>query len=291
MNEVETQTAVVVEPVRSEETPISIARDVLSLALFDHGATAVTQTPNGALLAGFLDHGAADAAIAAIPRAHPTLVTHIEIANDADHDWAVSQRGGFTPTRVGDWHIRTPWTPAPDDVKPMFAIQIDPGKAFGHGAHPSTRLAATLMTPHLAPGRRVLDVGTGTGVLAIMAARAGATVRAIDNDSTAIEVARSNIELNACEPFDEVAVLIDLELSDATELSPEIGQLVVANVTLDVHRAIAASLQAVNHVIISGILERQVRDIRQLYPSHCAKTISCVEEWAAVDLISEQGSH
>ena len=285
MTEVHTETAVRVEPASPQGSSLSIARDVLSLAFFDHAATAVTQTPNGSLLAGFIDRRQADAAIDAITEAYPTLITSIDIADDAKHDWATSQRGGFTPTRVGRWHIRTPWTTPPDDIEARFDIQIDPAEAFGHGAHPSTKLAVHLMVRHLNPQTSMVDLGTGTGVLAIIAARAGTQVRAIDNSPAAIEAAQRNIALNSAGEFSSVSDLIDLSLGDVTVHDIQDPQLVVANVTMDVQRVLAPKLQDARRVIASGVLCSQVSRLRDLYPSHFAKTIRSVGEWSAVEFL------
>ena len=281
-------TAVFIEPNGSDVTA-SIANEVLSFALFEAGATAITPTPTGALLSGFATRSAAQVAIETISTAYPQLLSRIEISNEADHDWATSQRGGFTPTRVGVWNIRTPWARVPDDVDALHDLQIDPGAAFGHGAHPTTRLALAMMTPHLVPGIEVVDVGTGTGVLAIAAARAGATVHAVDNSDAALasaeaNIAHNSIEASSTEHHGNVATNITLTKGDATDLNPKPHSLVVANVTIDVQREIAPPFRDVRHIICSGLLCRHVREIQNLYPLHSAKRIGCIGEWAAVEL-------
>ena len=283
MPEENEDTAVCIEPDGSDFT-LGIAREVLSFALFEAGATAITQTPTGGLLSGFATHLAAQSAIETLLDTYPKLISRIEISNDADHDWTTSQRGGFTPTRVGVWNIRTPWTGAPDDVEPVHDLQIDPGAAFGHGAHPTTRLALAMMTPHLTPDIELIDIGTGTGILAIAAARAGATVQAIDNSDAALESAEANIALNSNNPFEYVSTNITLAKGDAADITPRPQSIVVANVTVDVQRQIAPRFRDVRHLIASGLLCRHVREVQNLYPLHSAKRIGCVGEWAAVEL-------
>lgn len=256
--------------------------DVLSLELFDLGATASSQSPSGALLVGFADMASAQAAIDSISMRHSELFERAEITA-SNLDWTMTQRGGFTPTTIGRWHIRTPWTPPVDNVEPLHDIQIDPGAAFGHGAHPSTRLALQLLDPHLNSKTRLLDIGTGTGILAIAAARAGANVQAIDNSPDAIDVATRNISINSKASFPPVADRIEMTLTDANQVRVGPGQLVVANVTLDVHRVLAGRLHDVRHLVTAGILCAQVHELRNLYPNHVAKTIGCVGEWAAVE--------
>jgi len=281
------ETAVIVEP-DGTNSGLSVAREILSMALFDSEAMAVTETPTGALLAGFMDRPQAEAAVRTIAESFGSWATSVRIFDDAQHDWVTSQRGGFTPTKVGPWHIRTPWALPPEDIDPRHDIQIDPREAFGHGAHPSTRLALAMLTPHLHPTTSLLDVGTGTGVLAIAAARAGATVLAIDNSRAALEAAENNVVLNSMSPFVDVASRITLVEGggDAVEVPPD--HLVVANVTIDVHRTISPQFAYVHRLIASGLLCRHVRELQALYPQHRAKVITCVGEWASVELLLDQ---
>ena len=269
----------------SEEPSADIARELLSLALFDAGARAITETPSGGLLAGMATRDEAASVIAMLSRSHADLIAKISIAAEPDVHWTETQRGGFTPTSVGPWRIRTPWTRPPESIKGRYDLQIDPGAAFGHGAHPTTRLALALLTPWVGPSVSVVDLGTGTGVLAIAAARLGADVLAIDNSDVALETARKNLSLNAAGDFAKVADRVSLRAGDIGAFSHTDEDLVVANVTMDVQRLIAPALTAAPRVIISGILCRQVCDIFVAYPNHRAKIVKTVGEWAAVEFV------
>ena len=91
--------------------------------------------------------------------------------------------------------------PQPDDV----VIEIDPGMAFGSGLHPSTQLCLEMLEESLRPGERVLDVGTGSGILAIAAGKLGAAwVLALDTDPLAVQVAIENVRLNGLEQVIDV---------------------------------------------------------------------------------------
>jgi ribosomal protein L11 methyltransferase len=91
----------------------------------------------------------------------------------------------------------TPSWLTPDAAPEDLVIELDPGMAFGSGLHPSTRLCLTLLEQHLRPGDSVLDLGTGSGILAIAAAKLGAaSVLARDVDLLAVEVAQENVEHN-----------------------------------------------------------------------------------------------
>jgi ribosomal protein L11 methyltransferase len=89
------------------------------------------------------------------------------------------------------------YQPAPDEV----VLHLDPGMAFGTGLHPTTRLCLRLLEQHTRPGQKMLDLGTGSGILAIAAARQGAApVLALDNDPVAVDVAHTNARHNNVVP-------------------------------------------------------------------------------------------
>ncbi len=112
-------------------------------------------------------------------------------------DWAEAWKVHYHPVRIGRrLMIRPLWTEVqlqPDDVE----IALDPGMAFGTGTHPTTQLCLEATEDLLVPGAQVLDLGTGSGILAIAAAKLGAAhVLALDNDPVAVEAAQDNAEQN-----------------------------------------------------------------------------------------------
>lgn len=112
-----------------------------------------------------------------------------------DDTWADAWRAHAEPVVAGAITVVPTWCDIPDD--PGTMIRLDPGRAFGSGSHPSTRLMLGLLPSLVTPGSRVLDVGTGSGVLAVTAAVLGAgQVIGIDIDTASAPVARSNAELN-----------------------------------------------------------------------------------------------
>ncbi len=124
---------------------------------------------------------------------------------------------------------------------------IDPGRAFGTGAHPTTRLTLELLQ-ELEPAG-LLDVGCGSGVLSIAAARLGfAPVIAVDVDETAVEVTRENVSLNRAE--------VEAWTLDALAGELPATELAVANVSLDVVERLLARLAA-RRVVTSGYLDRE----------------------------------
>ncbi len=118
----------------------------------------------------------------------------IEIVGVNEEDWANSWKQYYKPLKVGNRIVICPawesYTPTGDEL----LIRMDPGMAFGTGTHETTRLVIRLLETYITPDCRMLDVGTGTGILAICAKRLGADLcRAYDIDPTAVRVARENI--------------------------------------------------------------------------------------------------
>ena len=115
-----------------------------------------------------------------------------------DQDWAEAWKAHYRPLRVGrHLLIRPHWIPR-EPAAAELEIVLDPGMAFGTGTHPSTQLCLRALEDHVRPGHRVLDLGCGSGILAIAAAALGAAaVLALDNDPVAVTAARQNIALNS----------------------------------------------------------------------------------------------
>jgi ribosomal protein L11 methyltransferase len=175
---------------------------------------------------------------------------------DGWREWA-------THTRVGDVVIEPAWWVPADATGSALTVRIDPGHAFGSGAHVTTRLALELMQDSGLRGRTVLDVGTGSGVLAIVAAGLGASrVVGIDVDDVARDVARVNVDANA------VDAVVDIRDS-SVDLLDEQFDIVVANIdasTLIVGaRSITARLEPEGTLILSGMLTARERDVTSAF--------------------------
>jgi ribosomal protein L11 methyltransferase len=160
-------------------------------------------------------------------------VGEVEVKRIADLDWLESWKAQFAPVRIGPFFVRPSWSTARDDG---IELVLDPGMAFGTGLHPTTRQCLEAVGELALAGRAVLDVGTGSGILAVAAARRGAArVVAVDTDPLAVRAASENARRNE--------VRVEVREGSAADVDGSFD-LVLANLVADVLVAIAADLRA-----------------------------------------------
>jgi len=129
----------------------------------------------------------------------------LKLALVKDDNWLHAWEEYYVPTKLGAVTVAKPVWRDYEPKQGEIVIDIDPGLAFGTGTSPTTYLAVRLIEKYLKPGDEVLDVGCGTGILSILAAKLGAKhVNAIDLDPKAIESTNVNIELNKCQDIVDV---------------------------------------------------------------------------------------
>ena len=189
-----------------------------------------------------------------------TSLIDLKVSEIPDHDWLAEWKKDWQPVEVGRFIIAPPWI---ESVPPASAggsretpivIRIEPGMAFGTGTHETTRLCLKAIEKHFRGGS-FLDVGTGTGILAIAAAKMfpDACIEACDTDAEAIEIAKENARLNG------VGDQITFRVGTAEEQTRS-AELVCANLTAPVIVDLLPSLLGATcgRLVLSGILDSQI---------------------------------
>ena len=228
----------------------SATREAVAAALFAAGSQGIHEDGD-ALVTQFESQEETRVACEVALEADPEASA--EQAPLPDVDWSVEWRRGVRAHRLGALVVTPPWEADAHD--PASRIVIDPGMAFGTGEHPTTRGVVRLLQQALRRGDRVADLGAGSAVLAIAAAKLGAaSVAAIEMDPEAIANAEENVERNG------VARVVTVVQGDALVLLPLVApvRLVLANiissVLVELLPAIGDALVADGQAILSGIL-------------------------------------
>ncbi len=183
-------------------------------------------------------------------------VRELKLREVEGRDWLAEWKRSWQPTEVGRFVVAPPWSDVPE-AGGRIVIRVEPGMAFGTGTHETTRLCLAAIERHF-DGESFLDVGTGTGVLAIAAAklRPSARVEACDTDPLAVSVAEENARLNG------VAERIVFRVGSVDD-STASADLVCANLTADVILPLLPALLGATcgRLVLSGILTTQVEQV------------------------------
>lgn len=171
-------------------------------------------------------------------------------------DWSVAWRDRITAHQVGRLTVAPPWLA--HDLDPATTVIIDPGMAFGTGDHPTTRGALRLLEPCVEPGMVVADLGAGSAVLAIAAAKLGASaVFAVEYDGEAIGNAQENIDRN------DVADIVQVFEGDAGAFLPLVAPVdlitanIISSVLVELLPTMFAALRPAGRVVLAGILAEE----------------------------------
>jgi ribosomal protein L11 methyltransferase len=264
----------------------------LMAALDDFRPTAVDDLPDGIRVFFARPHDRDRAVTSAREWGHATAVSASDVP---DENWAERSQASVRAVRVRNIIVAPPWDSAAAPSEPSLVIVIQPSMGFGTGHHASTRLCLELLQDEPVPGASVIDVGTGSGVLAIAAWRLGATrVVGIDVDPDAVASARESADLNAA------ASGIDLRVADFQAGALELGgpcDLVTANLTgamIERHAdGLARLLRPGGTLIASGFqIDEEPAVVAALNAAGLGMTRRCVEdEWVglAVSAVERTG--
>ena len=208
----------------------------------------------------------------------------LDYTKTAEEDWAESWKAFFKPERIGRRLVVKPtwefYEPRAQDV----ILEIDPGMAFGTGTHPTTAMCLELIESYIKPGDSFLDVGTGSGILMVAAAKLGAKrLMGIDKDPVAVRITKDNIALN-CIPEE----VYQVGIGNLTREIDERFNVVVANILSEVILNLLDDLKAVvaenGIVILSGIIESKKHLIHEKMTEKGFLVVeTCLRDsWAAI---------
>ncbi len=210
-----------------------------------------------------------------------TTVTYREIDEE---DWAESWKVFFRPEKIGD-HVVVKPTWYDYDAKPEeIIVELDPGMAFGTGTHPTTAMSIRMLETKLQPGQRILDIGTGSGILLISAAKLGACCGiGIDNDTVATVAASANLALNHIDPK-QFSVIKGNLVESVTTCFDLITANILAEVILELIANISHVLKPEGLFICSGIIEPKADQVIEHLGSNGFQVIekALQDDWVCI---------
>ena len=257
--------------------------DLLQAALMDFVVVAIDQGAPGSTRwrIFFADAAARDHAALALAEATVGADLQFSPCEVADEGWAARSQASLTAIRVGRIVVTPPWDAAATtrDTDGTLTIVVLPSMGFGTGHHATTRLCLQALQDLDLQGASVLDVGTGSGVLALAARRLGAAqVLGIDDDPDAITAARDSLALNP--GLDITLGVVDLRQA---QLRP--ADVVTANLTGGLLIASAATLMRFGRrLILSGFLAHERTDVLAAFPEWAVEREAEEDGWRTATL-------
>jgi len=198
-----------------------------------------------------------------------------------EEDWANSWKQYYKPIKIGERIVIVPeweeYIPSRDEI----IVKMDPGMAFGSGTHETTRLCIELIEKYITPDCNALDIGTGSGILAIIESLLGAkNVFACDIDPTAVKVARENAALNGVE---NITFSVSDLLKNVTGLYDFASANIVADIIIRLAPDVGKYLKKDAIIVISGIIYTQSEEVSKVMTENGFDFVYKLEEndWIA----------
>ncbi len=258
---------------------LEIAGDALGLEialshLSDWGCLGTEEIPPAGNLRAFFPQETDVAEVARDLRRRLSGIDCREAAPQPVADWLAAWKASFTGFALGESHFILPtWLPEPSVER--LVLRLDPEQAFGTGTHDTTRLAATLLERIVRPGDRVIDLGAGTGILAMVAALRGAReVTAIEPDEDAARCARENVARNGL-------ARIRVETAGYESYERLEADVIVANITRPILEEAILRMEA-RILVLSGLLADEVDDFQSRPTRFRTREVWTSGDWAAL---------
>ena len=209
----------------------------------------------------------------------------LELISLCEEDWADSWKQYYKPIKIGNRLVVVPMWEKYDASPNEVIVKMDPGMAFGTGTHETTRLCATLLEKYVNNDSVMLDVGCGSGILAICASKLGAKqCYAYDIDPVAVKVARENVK-------DNDVCNIECDVSDLLKgVKNQKYDVITANIVADIIIRLLPDISAFMHenttLVISGIIDERCEDVYESISKNNFKITEEIHEngWCAISL-------
>lgn len=216
-------------------------------------------------------------------RTEPGTVSTMELA---DEDWSDTWKKYFHTEKPGERIVIKPtweeYSPKDNEI----VVELDPGAAFGTGTHATTSMCICELEKLVKPGMKVFDVGTGSGILSIIAAKLGAReIQAVDYDASVLKIVQENLEQN------NVEKIISVAQSDLMQNVHGKADLVIANIVADIiirlFDQLDEHLADGGTLLTSGIIEDRIDDVLNAAAAHGYSVVKRMENkgWACITFI------
>jgi ribosomal protein L11 methyltransferase len=210
----------------------------------------------------------------------PGIITTSELA---DEDWSDTWKQYFHTEKPGDRIVIKPSWESYEPKDDEIVVELDPGAAFGTGTHATTSMCICELEKLVKPGMKVFDVGTGSGILSIIAAKLGAKdIQAVDYDDSVLKIVQENLEENHVED------LISVAQSDLMQNVHGKANLVIANIVADIiirlFDQLDDHLEEDGTLLTSGIIEDRIDDVINAATAHGYGVVKRMENkgWACI---------
>lgn len=207
----------------------------------------------------------------------------VELSQVDEEDWANEWKNYYKPTKIGEKIVVKPTWEDYEAKDTDLIIELDPGMAFGTGTHETTSMCIRELEKYVKPESKVFDIGCGSGILAIAAAKLGAKdVLAVDLDEVAVKVSKENIELN------KVAGSVNALHGNLMEVVKDKADIVVANIIADIIKILAKDIKQFMKddavFISSGIIHAKVDEVKEALTQNGLEIVhvESLGEWNAI---------
>jgi len=210
----------------------------------------------------------------------PAIITTSELA---DEDWSDTWKQYFHTEKPGERIVIKPSWEQYEPKEEEIVVELDPGAAFGTGTHATTSMCICELEKLVRPGMKVFDVGTGSGILSIIAAKLGARdIQAVDYDESVLKIVRENLEEN------QVEGIVSVAQSDLMQNIHGKADLVIANIVADIiirlFDQLDEHLEEDGTLLTSGIIEDRIDDVINAAAAHGYGVVKRMENkgWACI---------